>query len=319
MKNEVVKKILFMFVVIFIVAGFNEVSNAVLPNVFFVTNEKELVACVEVSNDNDIVVLINDIYLKSDLNIESAIMLDLNGNNLYVLGNDTSITIGSKVFHRKEFRKEIEPGYYKEEVEVLDSPDKLIQDLFGNGITNINGQKTKVTKVWNPPVIEEGHEDSYEYRNDMVVTIKNGKIIHSDGDNGEDGVEDTWSDFNGKDGETPKEPIKMLSGTLKLFDVEIYGGDGGNGGSGKYQSLLHTPLGGGKGGNGGNGAKGGNVISILREECNIFTEKTILVPGKGGKGGESALPNPNSWIYKGKVGQKGNNGLDGGILNLELN
>lgn len=319
MYKKFFSSILFIGLLVCVIAKCNIASFASC-NIYFVNNQRDLNAAVSQLQDNDFIILVNDVYLEKDLEIDKSVTLDLNGNTIYVTKDDAAIVIGKETLTQEEVCTEKVAGYYsyEDKENVVNVPDKIFMDNYGNIIRMQQAPITEVVreKVWNPPVIEVEYKDVYQYSDEIEVLIRNGEIIHSDGLNGEDGKEDTWLDFDGRDGSTPNEPIKMLAGTLKLFDVAVYGGDGGNGGNGKYQSLLHVPfVGGGAGGNGGNGANGGNAIKILREECNVVANaNTIVVPGKAGLGGNSGRPNQNAWLYNGPRGIPGNNGVNGEVV-----
>lgn len=265
--------------------------------IYDVYDGRGLTEAVRNAGINDEICLQNDIRLLTSLTINHSLILNLNGHTLTVGDNDKAICVGKKFFVRKDKEEIWHEGYYKT---VMDSSYKCGK----------NGKNTyKYKNVWIPGHSECVYTDVYGYDESVDITFKNGNIVRLSGRNGIDGVEDSDSEYNGYDGETPGVAVAIVSGVLRLESVTIKGGDGGNGGNGGYQSLWHIPFGGGAAGNGGNGGNGGNPIYIEQGHATCSLDsRSLLVKGKPGEGGKAGKPNPNYWIYSGSKGKNGKNG-----------
>ena len=312
-----INKVLIAFLVVFAVASFN-VRVFAAQDVYWVSNERELKSAVEKAFSYECIRMTDDIEVRGILYIDKSLVLDLGGHTLYLGDTQSSIVAGNKAFSHKEAYEVENPGYYTYEDEVVYTPGSKIveQDAFGTTITETPSQSTVVTKrVWHPATVEIRYRDVYNYYDGIEINVENGTIRHIDGLNGRDGIDNSWDDYNGLDGETPSEVFRVISGAVKLKDVDVYGGYGGNGGDGRSQKLIHLPFGGGDGGNGGNGGNGGDVVNLTRKECNLFLYgRTLLTPGQGGKGGQKGNKNSNYWVYSGFKGKDGRNGKAGVAL-----
>ena len=283
---------------------------------YFVYNERDFKIAASGARDTDYIIFGSDVYLSNNVKLNSSVTLDLNGYTLYVLNNNAAVHIGDKVFDHTEKYTVTKPGYfsYEKKKRIIEHPDEVYMDDDGDiYIVPQDDTIEYITeRVWHPATEEVRYKDIYKYYDNVDIIIKNGKIVHKDGVDGKDGEQNTWSNYNGKDGVKPSEPIKMISGTVRFENILVYAGNGGNGGNGSYQSLIHVPFGGGSGGNGGNGADGGNVIAKYRNECKIVIGNNVeLIPGEGGIGGKMSKANSNYWIYRGWNGDNGKNGDEG--------
>ncbi len=297
-----------------------EASSKISTKKFYVSNPWELAVCVnKAANSGDTIVLEKDMVLESELRIKSSMCIDLNGHTLSVKGDGAGIIVGYSEFERNETLFKHIPGYYKTKpvTKTVFSPSKHIF-VRGKMIHIPASWKTIRTteKVWIPDKYEPYLKPIYKYNDDLDVIIKNGKIKKSPGDNGKDGEKNSDC-CNGESGKTPNAPVEVMSGTLRLSKVKIKGGRGGNGGNGGYEKIVHFVFGGGDGGNGGNGADGGYAIYIHRKECKLIKDKHTKLesgnPGRGGRGGE---PNPDYWVYSGKAGSIGKDGLESTPCNM---
>ena len=300
---------LFLCVVAFISIG--TVQSFALYDNYYVSNFRDFKIAISGAKNTDCIIFENDINLESSVKINTSITLDLNGHTLFLPNNDAVIDIGDKEFDHTEKYTETKPGYfnYEHKKKTVYHPE-----------TGTFTEEYVTERVWHPATTVEKTRDVFRYFDDLDIIIKNGKIIRKDGANGEDGKKDTWSDYNGKNGETPREIINMISGTIRFANSMVYAGNGGNGGNGSYQSLIHVPFGGGSGGNGGNGGDGGNVILKTRNECRIFADEiSKLIPGKAGKGGEMSKANDSYYIYRGWNGDNGKDGKDGAQILVVTN
>ena len=294
-KNRVI--VFFSFLFIFVVAGFNQNLIAKSFDTFLVSNEDELKGAISHCISNDYIKFENDIEIKGNLNIDKSLVIDLNGKSLYLGDSVSSILVGKSEFSHTETRREWAPR--------IVVPNRLGANNrleFLDVVRFVSGLMAKKTE----------QKYIYNYHDEIELKIKNGTIQHVDGVGGKDGVDDTWMDYNGKKGERPNEVIRVISGTVRLYDVVVYGGHGGNGGDGRSQSLLHIPFGGGSAGKGGNGGNGGDVIRLTRKENGVFSYGcTKLIPGKGGNGGKKGSKNESYWVYSGWNGKDGKNGKEG--------
>ena len=321
MKNKKLLSALFLSVLTFLSSS--AINAFAAYDSYFVYDERDLKIAASGANNTDYIVLGNDIFLNSNIKVDSSIVLDLNGYTLYVLNDDAGLNIGVKEFDHTEQYTVRKPGYYSYERKkrIVEHPDEVYTDDCGNiYILPQDDTVEYITeRVWHPATEETKYRDIYKYYDDIDVIIQNGRIVKQDGADGKDGVQDTWTNYNGKNGKTPSEPIRMISGTVRFENTLVYAGNGGNGGNGAYQSLIHIPFGGGSGGNGGNGADGGNVIAKYRNECKVIVGDNVeLIPGEGGKGGQKAKANSNYWVYRGWNGDNGKNGKDGVKINYAL-
>ena len=259
------------------------------------------------------IVLDGDICLDRDVEIRSSIFVDLNGYSIN-LKNGAEIIVGGKVFSHVEYYTEHHPGYYTTEKEVtyVPQPDKPVYDDYGQFLYNKKSPDKEVVKykdVWHEGWSETKSRDVYDYLDNLDIVMKDGWISGSEGKNGSDGIENTFSDCDGHDGEDGSVAVRLISGTLRLSKIDITGGNGGNGGDGKYQAILHIPFFTGNGGDGGNGGKAGPAVIIERSAANLSKGKSVTlnsgIPGHGGKGGPA---NTHHWVGKGKDGVNGKEG-----------
>ena len=291
-KNRII--VFFSVLIAFVAVGFSGNVFAESFGVCLVSNEDELKRAVSYAVGYDCIKLRNNVEIGSNLYIDKSLIIDLNGNCIYLSDPNSSILVGKKEFSHRTSREvwspKLAPHYYV--------------DREGKWHTKYK---------WDFLEIRTEYEDVYKYYDEIEVKVKNGTIKHTSGTNGRDGVNDTWRNCDGKDGEKPSEVMRVISGTVKLYDVVVYGGKGGNGGDGKSQALLHIPFAGGKAGNGGKGGNGGDVINLTRKGCSVVLcgEETLLVPGEGGKGGKRGLKNANYWVYSGRNGKDGKDGEKG--------
>ncbi len=297
-----------------------EISSKVSTRKFHVENPWELAICVNKAHAGETIVLEKDMVLESELNIKSSVCIDLNGHILSVKGERAGIVVGCSKFERNEQLFKHIPGHYKIKpvVKTVLVPARRAITQKGKKVYIPASWQTINTteKVWIPDKYEPYLKPLYKYDDDLDVLIKNGEIKKSPGDNGKDGEKNSDC-CNGDSGKTPKAPVEILSGTLRLSKIKVNGGRGGNGGNGGYEKLIHFIFGGGDGGNGGNGAKGGYAVYIRRKECKLIKDKrTELKAGNPGKGGLGGKPNPNYWVYSGKAGSNGKDGLESTPCNI---
>jgi len=240
---------------------------------FSVKNEAQLTRSINKLKAYDTLIIEKDLKLKKNLYLDKSVVLDLNGNTLYISSSNSSIIVGRKF-------------------------PKIKKKCF-----------LDVLKLKNDT-------DKFNYDDDINVIIKNGTIIHSDGLKGKNGKKNSWIDFCGKDGTTPKETISFESGKLTLSNVTINAGNGGNGGNGSYQALVHCIFGGGIGGRGGAAGNGADAIKILRNECILSTDDTVVLnEGKAGKLGKNSKANPNYFAYKAYTLKNNSKATDGQKIN----
>lgn len=266
-------------------------------HVYDVYNSRDLTEAVKNAGMNDEVRLHSSIRLHNSLNIDHSLILNLNGHTITAGENGCKISVGKKVFVRKDKEEIWHEGYYKT---VTDSS-------YTYGDTTSRTYKYK--NVWVPGHMEYIYTDVFDYDDSIDVIFKHGNVNRMDGLDGANGKKDSDGDYNGQNGETPGAPIEVVSGILRLKSVTVKGGKGGQGGDGGYQSLWHIPFGGGDAGNGGNGGNGGAAVYVEdgHGTCSL-DRKSELVRGKPGRGGKSGEPNPNYWLYSGSDGKNGKDG-----------
>ena len=309
MKGKKLLSALFLSALTFM--SFGAINTFALYDSYYVSNFRDFKVVLSGANHTDYIIFENDINLESSIRINKSITLDLNGHTLYLPNNDAVLYIGDKIFDHTERYTETKFSFFEPEGEIKTSYNTKTQAFETDFFTDV---------VWFSFKDVEKTKDAFRYFDEVDVIIKNGVIIRKDGADGEDGKSNTWFDYNGKNGETPKEAINMISGILRLENTTIYAGNGGNGGNGSYQSLIHIPFGGGNAGNGGNGGNGGGAIYKTREECKVYgDENSELVPGKPGKGGQSANVNEDYWVYSGWNGFNGKVGKDGAPIWVRIN
>lgn len=237
------------------------------------------------------------IFLKNDINmcgitlrIKKSMVIDLGGHNIYVDNNSGGMIIANKssVSTTKVIKK------YPSDYVWSDKKHEAEKPFLG-------GDEYELTVV--------DYEVKDKYNDDFYVKIQNGSVIRQDGENGKDGEPDTWLKCSGRDGETPKAPINIISGALSLINMNVTGGNGGKGGNGAHYPWPYLPFLGGCGADGGNGGDGGSAISVSRSEARLIIDKNSKVssgcPGDGGKGGD---PGRVYWRHNSKPGINGESG-----------
>ncbi len=280
---------------------------------FFVGSSHELAARVNNAVQGDKIILLNDIELDCEIQFKTSICLDLNSHTVFVPTDNEAIVTGQKEFSHVEKYTITHPGYYtwESKIKTVEHPNKLTRNERGELVT-VPVAPTKETtrvQVWHPETTEARYRDVYEYKDNIDVVIKNGKIKKLAGKNGKDGLIDASDYFNGENGATPAAPIRVISGNIRFSNIKVRGGDGGNGGNGGYQSLIHFIFGGGDGGDGGDGGNGGMAVYLERKECRAIKDPfSKIISGETGKGGKGGKANPNYWLYSGKDGVNGKNG-----------
>lgn len=274
---------------------------------FVVETSRELEICASKAQDGDEIVLKNDLFVDFKLYIKSSICLNLNNHSLTVKDGGV-ILIGDKVFARNEKYVVHQKGYFK-----LQPTYRTVRD--GGRYKTV----TEWNNVWHEPRDEMHYREIYDYSDNVNVIIKDGKIKKEKGLPGQNGVKDSWRDYNGEDGQTPSAPVEVVSGTVNLINAKIKGGEGGNGGKGAYGSLSHLFACGGDAGNGGDGGRGGYAVYLHRKECRlILGKKGKLKGGNGGEGGKAGKIHPGYWVIPGSEGCDGKEGLRGKPYN-EIN
>ena len=259
----------------------------------YVSDIFELLTAVERVSTWGKIILKNDIDLCGlTLVLNKSMVLDLNNHTLTVDGGQNSVTVEHKVItNQKKIIREYPSDYVWD-----DKEHKVKQPFWG-------GDDYKLIIV--------DYESHEEYDDSIFVTIRNGKIVRKSGEDGEMGKKCTWSKCHGKNGVTPKAPLNINSGTTYLNNMQIIGGDGGNGGSGAYYPGEHLPFSGGCGADGGNGGNGGSAVMVSRSQCGVVVKDNCkLISGKPGKGGAGGDPSPNYWFHRSKPGKAGRDGIE---------
>lgn len=237
------------------------------------------------------IILENDIDILSlKVRLNNSIVLDLNGHTITVGSDSAGIVIEDRLMvNQKKIVKNYSSSY------VWDEKNHKVKEPFFGG----DGYTMKVVD----------YEASEQYNDDICVTIRNGKIVRKPGKNGKDGIKNTWFKCSGERGETPKAPLILNSGNTYLSNLEVVGGDGGNGGKGAHYAGEHLPINGGCGADGGDAGNGGSAVEVLRKEVRLIVDKECKLssgnPGVAGKGGEAS---ENYWVYKSKDGSDGKEG-----------
>ncbi len=271
------------------------------------------------SNSGANIVLDGDITLDKTVEIRSSVFIDLNGYSINMI-NGAELVVGAKVFSHVEYYTVQHPGYYttEQEVKYIPQPDEPVYDEWGNFLYNQSvpdKEQVKYKDVWHDGWTETKSRDVYDYLDHLDVAMKDGWINGASGKNGSDGIENTFSDCDGRNGADGSAAVRVVSGTLRLSKICVTGGNGGNGGDGKYQAILHIPFFTGNGGDGGNGGKSGSAVVLEREGANIVKGKSVTLqsgtPGHGGKGGPA---NTHHWVGKGKDGKNGREGKSAAAL-----
>ncbi len=328
-------------------------ANAVESKVFaaenrehFVSTGDQLVAAVNASTDSDIIKLNNDITLYRSAIIKKSITIDLQGHKLSIKGNE-SLECGYKSYDHDEQYTEYHPGYYYyetkevqhdgcwyDETSTVEHQGYWYTDQYGNQKWQPAWTETVKTKKWRDPWTEtikvqkwhDGWNETktrpvYRYHDEIKISIKNGSVIHCNGEFGEskkNGVYSDVKDASGTEGQKPYSAISAISGQIYLSNLDVQAGNGGDGGDGAYTTFswfFHT---GGHGGNGGNGGDGGNVFYIAEGNVYIVRNSCHLFPGNGGKGGKGSAGNPKYWMFSSKKGKDGAAGKSGGISNRAI-
>lgn len=304
-KLKQIKKYLFLLIIIFMFE--NKLFAIEKPSQN--TNVKSEFELSKILNNSEniceSITLDANIQLTKNLEIKNSCTLNLNGNTLNC--KDYNIICGKCVFSHKEPYVVTHPGYFESKLVPVYIPGYWDNNRYCPGYTYYTTQK-----FWVPKRSEVLYEDIYNYYDNINITIENGKVIKNSGADGIDGKKNgNFEEASGKNGEKLSETITVISGILNLDNVSVHGPDGGKGGNGKYQKLIHIPFfGGGNGGNGGNGGDGNYAVYLKRKECklNISKNNTVVLGGKGGQKGKGGIPNLNYWYFKGKKGKDGTKG-----------
>ncbi len=278
-----------------------------------VKSSDELMIAVENAKDGDYIVLCNDIVLNRDIEIKSSITLDLNSYSIDVGKDAQQLICGKKKFdHVEDYKVNHPPEVKNVSKDVWVDGDWYVD---GDGVRKYRSghYKTVWEKVVVPAWTEHCQRNVYNYYDDVTIKIKNGMISKFSNDlqpKKEDDKYDSFEDTCGKDGKTYKEPLRVISGTVALDNVNILGCDGQNGQDGGYQKLWHVLLfGGGHGGNGGDGGNGSYAIFIERKEAKVVANKRCIIKGgNAGKGGKGSKANPNYLVFSGSDGENGEDG-----------
>ena len=277
-----------------------------------VRSANELAVAVESANDGDYIVLCNDIVLNRDIEIKSSITLDLNSYNIDTGKDSYQLICGKKEFDHVENHIVNHPPEVKNVSKNVWVNGEWYIDANGVRQFRSGHWKTIWEKVVVPAWTEYCQKDVYNYNDDIIVKIKNGRIEKISIDENakkKDDKYDSFDDTCGKNGKTYKEPLRVISGTVGLKDVNVFGCDGQNGQDGGYQKLWHVPFGGGHGGNGGNGGDGSYAIFIERKEAKVVANRKCAIKGGvGGKAGKGSKANPNYWLWSGSCGEDGKDG-----------
>ncbi|MDO4199373.1 MAG: hypothetical protein Q4D57_01245 [Clostridia bacterium] len=278
-----------------------------------VADANSFAVAVSNASNGSTIVLDRDIVLDRNVEIRSSVTLDLDGHSI-LLSRGAQIKVGAKIYNHTEYYTVDHPGYYTTERKVtyISNPDLAVYDAYGNFLYYEHVPDTEVVSyenVWHDGWTETKSRNVYDYLDHLDVVFMDGNIVGGPGKSGADGVEDTFTDCDGKRGNDGFEAVSIVSGTLRLRNITITGGNGGNGGDGKYQAILHIPFFTGNGGDGGDGGNAGAAVILERKGANLVQEKSVVLkcgtPGHGGKGGPA---NKNHWVGKGKDGKNGKEG-----------
>jgi hypothetical protein len=265
------------------------------------------------------IVLDNDITLDQKIRIEHSVILDLNDNVITVKEDKDRFVVGKRTFVRRDKYEKTIPGYWTSAIDTKTTSNDggYYYDALGHIQQMPKTNEYVHRSVWIPAEKEIQYENIYDYADDVIVTIKNGKIIRAKGEIGLDGLKNTWRDSNGTTGSEPYAPISVISGILKLDRCTVQGGDGGDGGMGSYTPEWHIPFLTGNGQVGGRGSNGGYGVYIERNACTVYlSNDAAILGGKGGKGGKGGSANPRYWIISGFKGNDGQNGIMSKISNM---
>lgn len=274
-----------------------------------VSDANSLAIAVSSACDGTVIKCSDDICLDRTVQIKNSVTIDLNGHSI-IMVDGAKIVVGDKIFDHIEYYTVHHSGHY-------------MPNYSKTYVTQEDGTKKVVSEtknmVWQPGWDEQKSREIYNYLDHIDIVVKNGKILGSDGKNGQDGVANTFFDCDGKDGENGGSAIEIISGTIRVQNAFIIGGNGGNGGDGDYQAILHIPFFTGNGGNGGKGGDAGSAVVLKRKEARVLSDDYSLIQsgtyGEGGNGGEA---NQNHWVGHGKMGIAGKNGQKASAVKEEF-
>ena len=309
------------FITLLLLGSIFTISNCTInecdknnENYMYVKDEAELIDAIKTIEDNGTIYLSNNIMINNKLEIKRSMLIDLNNHEIDIKSGTHGLICGNRKFNGTTvYLKRNDGGRY-----IFEGNDEYIPEHFDKKTkTMCNGYwVTTYKKRWIPKdFMTTIIKDKYEYDDDIDITIKNGTIRMENAANGID-AED-FKDFtaDGTNGSTPSPVVTVVSGSLKLLSVKMYGGNGGNGGNGGYQKLYHLPfLTPGNGGNGGDAGNGGDVILAMDNSTISLDNSSRLVAGCAGENGKGRKRNPDYWIIPGSDGEDGEYGRNGSLI-----